>query len=288
MAIGLNHVQAGIFIGGAIHDVAQVVGAGYSISPKTGDVATYVKLLRVTMLLPVVFGIAFSMRGKAGSSTGKGPPVPLFLLAFAALVAINSVGWLSKPLVDGANILSRLVFGHGHRRAGHEDLVQGPGDGGLATGGVDDRRDDMDSRRRVDLDQAVRMSPGLAAARAAIAPLCRRPEAETLRPLAKAARLSPSARERVLVQAKQLLAALRAPGRAGWVDQFLREYSLSSEEGAALLGLAEAYLRVPDPSTRQRPDPRQALARRLARPPRRRGLGHGQRRDARPDHCPNR
>ena len=107
VAIGLDHVKAGIFIGGTIHDVAQVVGAGYSISPKTGDVATYVKLLRVTMLLPVVFGIAFTMRGKAGSGTGKGPPVPLFLLAFAALVAINSVGLLSKTMVDGANILSR-------------------------------------------------------------------------------------------------------------------------------------------------------------------------------------
>ena len=46
--------------------------------------------------------------------------------------------------------------------------------------------------------------------------------------------------------AARLLAELRAPGRAGWIDRFLREYSLSSEEGAALLGLAEAYLRVPD------------------------------------------
>ena len=107
VAIGLDHVNAGIFIGGAIHDVAQVVGAGYSISPKTGDVATYVKLLRVTMLLPVVFTIAFTVRGRAGAGGGKGPPVPLFLLAFAALVAINSLGWLTKPMTDGANILSR-------------------------------------------------------------------------------------------------------------------------------------------------------------------------------------
>jgi RHH-type proline utilization regulon transcriptional repressor/proline dehydrogenase/delta 1-pyrroline-5-carboxylate dehydrogenase len=44
--------------------------------------------------------------------------------------------------------------------------------------------------------------------------------------------------------------ALREPGRAGWVDQFLQEYSLSSEEGAALLGLAEAYLRIPDAGAR--------------------------------------
>ena len=53
----------------------------------------------------------------------------------------------------------------------------------------------------------------------------------------------------MVVQALNLLAELRAPGRAGWIDRFLQEYSLSSEEGAALLGLAEAYLRVPDAGT---------------------------------------
>ena len=45
-SIGLDHKQAGIFIGGTIHDVAQVVGAGYTISNETGDIATYVKLLQ--------------------------------------------------------------------------------------------------------------------------------------------------------------------------------------------------------------------------------------------------
>jgi RHH-type proline utilization regulon transcriptional repressor/proline dehydrogenase/delta 1-pyrroline-5-carboxylate dehydrogenase len=89
----------------------------------------------------------------------------------------------------------------------------------------------------------------LAAARAAIAPLYRLGEPQALEPLAAAARLAPAERARVLAQARDLLAALRAPGRAGWVDQFLAEYSLSSEEGAALLGLAEAYLRVPDAGT---------------------------------------
>ena len=53
-ALGLTPVQAGIFLGGTIHDVAQVVGAGYSISRETGDAATLVKLMRVSMLLPVI------------------------------------------------------------------------------------------------------------------------------------------------------------------------------------------------------------------------------------------
>ena len=46
-ALGLDPRLAGIFLGATIHDVAQVVGAGYSMSKETGDVATFVKLMRV-------------------------------------------------------------------------------------------------------------------------------------------------------------------------------------------------------------------------------------------------
>ena len=107
-AIGLDHVHAGIFLGGTIHDVAQVVGAGYTISPQTGDIATYVKLLRVSMLLPVVFTIAFmATRGAGKAASGPKPPVPLFLLGFAALVAINSFGSIPKLAGEAANELSR-------------------------------------------------------------------------------------------------------------------------------------------------------------------------------------
>ena len=106
--VGLDHIQAGIFLGGTIHDVAQVVGAGYSISPKTGDVATYVKLLRVTMLLPVVFSIAFVIsRGVKGGQSGAKAKLPLFLVGFAVLVAMNSLGLLPKAANDIANEVSR-------------------------------------------------------------------------------------------------------------------------------------------------------------------------------------
>src|SRR4029453_3406525 len=61
-ALGLNPQQAGIFLGGKVHDVAQVVGAGSSLSPETGDAATLVKLLRVAMLLPVIVVAAMITR----------------------------------------------------------------------------------------------------------------------------------------------------------------------------------------------------------------------------------
>lgn len=93
MALELNHTEAGLFLGGTIHDVAQVVGAGYSISPETGDVSTYVKLLRVALLLPVVVIIsAVTVRRASLGGRRFFALVPLFLLAFAALVVANSAG----------------------------------------------------------------------------------------------------------------------------------------------------------------------------------------------------
>ena len=92
-------------------------------------------------------------------------------------------------------------------------------------------------------------SMDLQTARDALPHLYRIDEPSALAPLARSASLTAEQRTSVLVQASALLAELRASGRAGWIDQFLREYSLSSDEGAALLGLAEAYLRVPDAGT---------------------------------------
>jgi uncharacterized integral membrane protein (TIGR00698 family) len=106
VAIGLDHARAGIFLGGTIHDVAQVVGAGYTVSQETGDIATYVKLLRVAMLLPAVFAISFMMtRGSAAHAST--PALPGFLLGFALLVLANSFGLIPKTLIDLANDVSR-------------------------------------------------------------------------------------------------------------------------------------------------------------------------------------
>ncbi|THD71615.1 putative sulfate exporter family transporter [Thalassobius vesicularis] len=85
---------AGVFLGGTIHDVAQVVGAGYSISEETGDVATLVKLIRVAMLAPVVLVISLIMQRRVAAGEGaKRPPLlPLFVIGFLALGAANSMG----------------------------------------------------------------------------------------------------------------------------------------------------------------------------------------------------
>ncbi|MDX2218128.1 MAG: putative sulfate exporter family transporter [Burkholderiales bacterium] len=106
-AFGLDHRAAGIFLGGTIHDVAQVVGAGYSISKEAGDTATIVKLLRVAMLLPVVFVISLITHLNSPENVKRAPLLPWFAVAFAVLVAVNSLGWIPPLLQSGASEVSR-------------------------------------------------------------------------------------------------------------------------------------------------------------------------------------
>jgi RHH-type proline utilization regulon transcriptional repressor/proline dehydrogenase/delta 1-pyrroline-5-carboxylate dehydrogenase len=88
-----------------------------------------------------------------------------------------------------------------------------------------------------------------ASARAEIRRLHRAPEPEVLKPLLKDAALDSDSRLRVERRALGMLADLRAAQSSGWVNQFLQEYRLNTSEGIALLSLAEAFLRVPDPET---------------------------------------
>lgn len=111
--LDLDPAQAGIFLGGTIHDVAQVVGAGYGMSQETGDAATVVKLVRVAMLLPViVFAVLLTRLGavegdKATADVSRPPLLPWFAVAFALLVAINSIGWVPESVLTTGSDASR-------------------------------------------------------------------------------------------------------------------------------------------------------------------------------------
>jgi len=79
--------------------------------------------------------------------------------------------------------------------------------------------------------------------------LHRAPEPEVLKDLIGRAATGADERQRIVARASGMLADLRAAQATGWVNQFLQEYRLNTSEGVALLSLAEAFLRVPDPDT---------------------------------------
>jgi uncharacterized integral membrane protein (TIGR00698 family) len=89
--LGLSETKTGVMLGATIHDVAQVVGAGYAVSEPVGNSAVIVKLFRVFLLLPVVLGIGYWFaRGSAASNAAK-VPAPVFAFFFLGLCLLNSV-----------------------------------------------------------------------------------------------------------------------------------------------------------------------------------------------------
>ena len=109
--LNLNPTHTSVFLGGTIHDVAQVVGAGYSVSEQTGDLATLTKLVRVAFLMPVVVCILLVLRMNLDkTSDAKAPGIPAFLIAFVVLMTINSVVDLPETLTQGATDISRFAL----------------------------------------------------------------------------------------------------------------------------------------------------------------------------------
>ncbi len=93
------------------------------------------------------------------------------------------------------------------------------------------------------------MDSATSSLRAQMVLLHRASEPDVLAPLIARARLSSEQVPAVHARALTLIADLRAAQHSGWVNQFLQEYRLDTSEGVALLSLAEAFLRVPDPET---------------------------------------
>ncbi|WP_203309308.1 trifunctional transcriptional regulator/proline dehydrogenase/L-glutamate gamma-semialdehyde dehydrogenase [Sphingomonas beigongshangi] len=94
---------------------------------------------------------------------------------------------------------------------------------------------------------AIRPSTPL---RDAITAAYRRPEPECLAPLLDAATLPDAIRHAATATATGLVTALRAKHKGTGVEGLVQEYALSSQEGVALMCLAEALLRIPDTATR--------------------------------------
>lgn len=99
-ALGLSAHQAGVFFGLSIHDVAQVAGAGASVSPEVASTAALAKLARIVWLGPAVILIGIMLtRSKEGGIVGGLKAPPLFVLGFAALAGARGLGLIPASLV---------------------------------------------------------------------------------------------------------------------------------------------------------------------------------------------
>jgi len=104
----LTPQQAGYFLGGAIHDVSHVAGAGFALSEAVGVEAMTVKMVRVAMLIPIAWCFLMLFNRSTGSTQSLRPPG--FLLVFIALAVVNSLGYIPVNWSATLTELSKLSF----------------------------------------------------------------------------------------------------------------------------------------------------------------------------------
>lgn len=96
--LDFDQQATGVMLGATIHDVAQVVGAGYAVSDDVGNTAVIVKLFRVFLMLPVVLVIGWLFARRTVASSAAKIPIPVFALVFVALCGLNSIAAASPAL----------------------------------------------------------------------------------------------------------------------------------------------------------------------------------------------
>lgn len=113
-ALAFSDAQAGFLTGAAIHDVAQSIGAGFAVSDAAGAQATVVKLTRVALLAPLVALAALWIAKRQPLPEGVGrarvPVLPGFILAFLALVGVNSLVTVPPAAATAALTLSKTLL----------------------------------------------------------------------------------------------------------------------------------------------------------------------------------
>lgn len=90
--LGFDGQAIGLFLGGSIHEVAQVVAAASNVDPATTEVATIVKMTRVALLVPLllVIGLWLQRRDSQASGSKAALPIPWFAIFFLIFALINS------------------------------------------------------------------------------------------------------------------------------------------------------------------------------------------------------
>lgn len=117
-ASGFLHMtprEFGIYVGGTIHEVAQVVAVPSSIPNAPQEMANdavIVKMTRVMMIAPmlIVLGLWLSFKSSEKSGNGLKIVIPWFAVYFILVAGFNSLGLLPKDIVEGINFVDTFLL----------------------------------------------------------------------------------------------------------------------------------------------------------------------------------
>lgn len=112
--IPLDESAMGIYVGGTLHEVANVVAAGNAISQVTSENAIIVKMIRVMMIAPFLlilsFWLAKTTINKVGNQAKQKIVIPWFAVLFIVVIGFNSLNLLPANIITDINALDTFAL----------------------------------------------------------------------------------------------------------------------------------------------------------------------------------
>ncbi|OUR60263.1 hypothetical protein A9Q74_13660 [Colwellia sp. 39_35_sub15_T18] len=128
--LALSEQGMGVYLGGTLHEVAHVVGAGHVINADVANTAVIVKMLRVMLLAPFLVLLGVWLPSKVLQATGtkslkkSNITIPWFAVGFIAMVAFNSLNLLSANVVNNINGLDTFALTMAMTALGMETRIE--------------------------------------------------------------------------------------------------------------------------------------------------------------------
>jgi len=102
--------QLGLLIGGSLHSVGNVVGAGYSLSDNIGEVSMTIKLARVALLTPALIFFNYLVNRDSMQSWKDYIKLPWYLIGFFIISFVGSFFSFSPEFILAMEYLGKLVL----------------------------------------------------------------------------------------------------------------------------------------------------------------------------------
>lgn len=121
---GLTAEGYGFWVGATVHEVAQVVAAGFAKGDVAGHMGTIAKLTRVMMLAPLVLTLGvIATRRNRGEAAGRFE-MPWFVLGFVAMAGLNSAVTIPAQLHDGLVVTTTFLLTAALAAMGYETDIR--------------------------------------------------------------------------------------------------------------------------------------------------------------------
>ncbi len=106
----LSDTQLGLLIGGLLHSVGNVVGAGYAVSDGVGEAATTIKLARVALLSPALILFNYLVNRSEARHWREYVRLPWYLWGFIGITMVGSLVDMPAPLLELMELAGKLAL----------------------------------------------------------------------------------------------------------------------------------------------------------------------------------